>query len=179
MCTDLVPIANISEVWIERTYTSSAIHMSVGGCKQAMYWCYHRLIRWRPTFHYCQMCWLLVNFMCPFRLTWLATIIETADSTSWCLRWVSCTHAIASVPKFCSHMAHHFPKCADCVCKILWILDHVLQNYSSPNFAHFWETLYLLYLYCTAGMFASLICRNIALLLLDSFLCRFSRIAVL
>jgi len=36
--------------------------VSVGGCtvKQAMYRCYHRLISWRATFRYCQMCYLLV-----------------------------------------------------------------------------------------------------------------------
>ena len=58
-----MPIANISEVWIERIYTPSVIHMSVGGCtvKQAMYRCYHRLISWLATFRYCQMCWFLVN----------------------------------------------------------------------------------------------------------------------
>jgi len=41
-----VPIANISEVWIERTYTLYVIHVSVGSCtvKQAMYRCYHRLL---------------------------------------------------------------------------------------------------------------------------------------
>ena len=41
-----MPIANISEVWLERTYTPSVIHVSIGGCtvKQAMYRCYHRLV---------------------------------------------------------------------------------------------------------------------------------------
>jgi len=58
-----MPIADISEVSIERTYTPSVIHVSVSGCtvKQAMYRCYHRLISWRATFRYCQMCWLLVK----------------------------------------------------------------------------------------------------------------------
>jgi len=58
-CTDFV---QISEVWIERTYTPpSYMCMFVGGCtvKQAMYCCYHRLISWRATFRYFQMCWLL------------------------------------------------------------------------------------------------------------------------
>ena len=56
-------IANISEVWIERTYTPSVTNVFVGGCmvKQAMYRCYLRLIGWRATFRYSQMCWLLVN----------------------------------------------------------------------------------------------------------------------
>jgi len=33
-----MPIANISELWVERTYTPSVIHVSVGGCtvKQAI-----------------------------------------------------------------------------------------------------------------------------------------------
>jgi len=35
----------------------------VGGCtgKQPTYRCYHRLISWRATFSYCQMCWLHVR----------------------------------------------------------------------------------------------------------------------
>ena len=58
-------IANISEVWIEQTYTPSVIHVSVSCCtvKQAMYRCYHRLISWCATFRYCQVCWLLDLFV--------------------------------------------------------------------------------------------------------------------
>jgi len=53
---------DVSWTFLERTYTPSVIDVSVGGCtvKQAMYHCYHRLISWRATFSYCQMCWLLV-----------------------------------------------------------------------------------------------------------------------
>jgi len=41
-----MPIANISKVWIERTYTPSVIHVSVGGCtvKQAMYFTIDELV---------------------------------------------------------------------------------------------------------------------------------------
>jgi len=64
-CTDFVSISNISEVWIERTYSLSVIHVSVGGCtlRQAMYLCYHRLISWCAMFGYCRMCWLLVKYL--------------------------------------------------------------------------------------------------------------------
>jgi len=78
-CTDFMPIANISEVWIERTYTPSDIDVFLGGCtvKQAMYWCYHRLISWRATFGYCQMCWLLVIFL------WLRREMLTDFDNIW------------------------------------------------------------------------------------------------
>jgi len=32
-----MPIANISEVWIERTYTFSIMRVSVGGCTVKQY----------------------------------------------------------------------------------------------------------------------------------------------
>jgi len=75
-------IANISEVWIKRTYTLSVIHVSVSGCtvKQTMYRCYHRLISWRATFCYSHMCWLdfLLNFHLVYAMTCcVVSAIET------------------------------------------------------------------------------------------------------
>ena len=60
-----MPIANISEVWIARTYTPSVIHVFFGDCtvKLAMHRCYHSLISWRATFHYCRMCWLVKKYL--------------------------------------------------------------------------------------------------------------------
>ena len=95
-CTDFVPIANISEVWIERMYTPSVIHVSVGGCtvKQAIYYCYHRLISWRATFGYCQMCWLLVHIVfhvvssvSALKITTWTRVLQTVHFVSTCSGW--------------------------------------------------------------------------------------------
>jgi len=81
-----VPIADITEVWIERTYTPSVIHVSIGGCtdKQAMYRCYHKLISRRATFSYCQMCWLLIIII-SISLAMLVNISKSQATvlTSW------------------------------------------------------------------------------------------------
>jgi len=69
-CTEFVPIANISKVWIERTYTPSVIYMClfVGGCtvKQAIYRFYHSIVSWRATVRYCQTCYFLFFFKTMF-----------------------------------------------------------------------------------------------------------------
>jgi len=115
-----VPIANISEVWTERTYTPSVIHVSVSGCtvKQAIYRCYNS---WRATFRYCQMCWLLFSFfdglvsvprllvsvsvsmflvsvLRPSERHWdqTGTVAKNANLINQTrIRWVTCAHSVS------------------------------------------------------------------------------------
>jgi len=64
--TDFMPIAKRSEVWIERTYIPSIIHVSASGStvKWAIYNDYHLLVSWHALLHCCQMYWRIVTGWC-------------------------------------------------------------------------------------------------------------------
>jgi len=57
-----MPIANISKVWIERTCTPLRHDcLSAVARSNELYIVATRLISWRATFRYCQMCRLVIN----------------------------------------------------------------------------------------------------------------------